>query len=244
MGPRQIPGQAACSPGHHLFRRPDRLSAAITYCWTTEHRQVPEDYAEGEVRIHAADIFYENDSPTLANQRLVLRNETNEFFEKPMYIVTRNFVPPDVKQISFSFCGAGTVAVVDMEAGLVSFVGAIPDHHNEPEGIIPDGKHTLVESSRQFLSEHLRDAVQFIDFCKLSLNIKEHWEYITHFANYEGFKSSNPVVRDDGRYIAFQVARRGDPAGVGGGLLLLTSKPRRRRKGNSDLPACWHQSGW
>jgi hypothetical protein len=35
------------------------------------------------------------------------------------------------------------------------------------------------------------------------------------------YKSSNPVVSDDGKYIAFQMAKLGDPAGVGRGLFLL-----------------------
>ena len=83
------------------------------------------------------------------------------------------------------------------------------------------GKHTLVESSRQFLGEKVRNPVQYIDIWKLSLDGNERWERITHFTDYEGYKSSNPVVSDDGRYIAFQMARRGDPAGVGRGLFLL-----------------------
>ena len=36
-----------------------------------------------------------------------------------------------------------------------------------------------------------------------------------------GYKSSNPVVSDDGRYMAFQVARKGDWAGVGRGILIF-----------------------
>jgi hypothetical protein len=34
----------------------------------------------------------------------------------------------------------------------------------------------------------------------------------------------NPVVSDDGLFIAFQCAKFGDPAGVGRGLLLLDLK--------------------
>ena len=74
---------------------------------------------------------------------------------------------------------------------------------------------------RRDLGQKLRGAVQYIDIWKLSLDGQERWERITHFTDYEGYKSSNPVVSDDGRYIAFQMARRGDPAGVGRGLFLL-----------------------
>jgi len=123
-----------------------------------------------------------------------------------------------------SVYGAGTVSIVDLKTGRIKPISAIPGHHNEPEGIYPDGKHTLVESSRHFAGEKLRNAVQYIDIWKLSLDGKERWERITHFTDYKGYKSSNPVVSDDGRYIAFQMARLGDPAGVGRGLFLLDIK--------------------
>ena len=46
-------------------------------------------------------------------------------------------------------------------------------------------------------------------------------ERITFFADYPGYKSTNPVVSDDGRYMAFQFAKRGDTAGVGRGILIF-----------------------
>ena len=56
---------------------------------------------------------------------------------------------------------------------------------------------------------------------KLALDGSGNTERLTHFNDYPGYKASNPVVSDDGRYIAFQFARVGDPAGVGRGLLVL-----------------------
>jgi len=43
---------------------------------------------------------------------------------------------------------------------------------------------------------------------------------LTHFNDFEGYKASNPVVSTDGRFMAFQLARTVDEAGVGYGLLL------------------------
>ena len=40
-------------------------------------------------------------------------------------------------------------------------------------------------------------------------------------SDYPGYKATNPVVSDDGRYMAFQYAKRGDWAGVGRGILLF-----------------------
>ena len=42
---------------------------------------------------------------------------------------------------------------------------------------------------------------------------------------YTGYKASNPVVSDDGRFMAFQMARSRDPAGVGYGIFLFDLSP-------------------
>jgi hypothetical protein len=207
--------------GAHCFEGPAVSRKNLRIAWTTEYRQYPDTYKDRECRVHVADIVYENGTPKLVNQRQVLSNVTNPFFERPMAIETQNFIAPHETHITMSVYGAGTVSIVDLKTGKIKAVSAIPGHHNEPEGIYPDGKHTLVESSRQFLSEKLRNSVQYIDIWKLSLDGSERWERITHFTDYTGFKSSNPVVSDDGKYIAFQMAKLGDPAGVGRGLFLL-----------------------
>ena len=210
--------------GVHCFEGPAVSRRNLRIAWTTEYRQHPGTYANRECRVHVGDIVYVNGTPKLTNKRLVLSNITNPFFGKPMSIETQNFVGPDETHITLSIYGAGTVAVVDLKTGEIKRISAIPNHHNEPEGIYPDGKHTLVESSRQFIGEKLRSPVQYIDIWKLSLDGSERWERITHFTDYKGYKSSNPVVSDDGKYIAFQMAKLGDPAGVGRGLFLLDIK--------------------
>jgi Tol biopolymer transport system component len=53
---------------------------------------------------------------------------------------------------------------------------------------------------------------------------------MTFFSDYPGYKASNPVVSDDGRYIAFQVAKRGDKAGVGRGILIFDLEMYERTK--------------
>jgi hypothetical protein len=55
---------------------------------------------------------------------------------------------------------------------------------------------------------------------EFSLDGKGLRERLTYFNTYAGYKASNPVVSDDGRYIAFQMARSRDPAGVGFGIFL------------------------
>jgi hypothetical protein len=55
----------------------------------------------------------------------------------------------------------------------------------------------------------------------LSLDGRHAWERLTHFNTYPGYKASNPVVSDDGRLMAFQMAKSSDPAGVGYGIFLF-----------------------
>jgi hypothetical protein len=43
---------------------------------------------------------------------------------------------------------------------------------------------------------------------------------VTFFNTYPGYKASNPVVSDDGKFMAFQMAKSSDPAGVGYGTFL------------------------
>jgi len=43
---------------------------------------------------------------------------------------------------------------------------------------------------------------------------------LTHFNDFEGYKAPNPVVSTDKGFMAFQLARTVDEAGVGYGLLL------------------------
>jgi hypothetical protein len=43
---------------------------------------------------------------------------------------------------------------------------------------------------------------------------------LTFFSEYPGFIASNPVVSDDGRFMAFQMAMSKDAAGVGYGIFV------------------------
>ena len=45
-------------------------------------------------------------------------------------------------------------------------------------------------------------------------------ERLTYFADVPTYRASNPVVSDDGRYMAFQMGRSGVAAGIGYGLFL------------------------
>ena len=173
---------------------------------------------------HMADIVYDAGMPKLANQKKILDKKDLPF---KCDIETQNFRPPEEKELTFSGYGyQGTeVLGLDLETGKVINYSNAPGQYDEPEGIFPDGKYTLVECDK-----HILKGSQYDDLYKLALDGSGSTERLTHFNDYPGYKASNPVVSDDGRYIAFQFARVGDPAGVGRACSSWTSSATRRRK--------------
>lgn len=165
----------------------------------------------------AADIVYEDGKPKLANTEKILDKNDLPF---ETGLETQNFRPPDEKELIFTAYGyQGTeVCGLDLETGKVVNYSNAPDRYDEPEGIFPDGKYTLVECNKHM---DVAEGIQEIDIYKLALDGSGKLERMTFFADYPGFKATNPVVSDDGRYMAFQVAKKGDPAGVGRGILVM-----------------------
>jgi hypothetical protein len=164
---------------------------------------------------YMADVIFENQTPKLANKKKILDKKDLPF---KCDIETQNFRPPDEKELIFSaYNYQGTeVMGLDIETGKVVNYSQAPNQYDEPEGIFPDGKYTLVECDK-----HNPKGTQQIDIYKLALDGSGETTRLTFFADYPDYKASNPVVSDDGRFIAFQVAKKGDVAGVGRGILIL-----------------------
>src|SRR2546422_5291126 len=175
--------------------------------------EYPNDLPAGASRMQEADIIYENGPPKLAGQRVILDSGDLPF---KCTMETQNFVPPDEKKLTFSAYGyQGTdVGVVDLATKKVANLTNSPGEYDEPEGIFPDGKFTLVECDKQN-----KKGSSYVDIWKLRMDGTGYAERLTFFSDYAGFKSSNPVVSDDGRFMAFQMAKSKDPAGVGYGIL-------------------------
>ncbi|MHC4322875.1 MAG: hypothetical protein ACYSUX_01230 [Planctomycetota bacterium] len=173
---------------------------------------------------YMADIVYKDGKPGLANRKKILDRRDLPF---ETGLETQNFRPPDEKELIFSAYGyQGTeVMGLDIETGKVVNYSQAPNQYDEPEGIFPDGKHTLVECDK-----HSGKGIHYNDIYKLALDGSGRTERITFFADYRGYKSTNPVVSDDGRYMAFQFAKRGDMAGVGRGILVFDLESYEKAK--------------
>jgi Tol biopolymer transport system component len=206
---RPVPLGTKCSEGPAVSRK--RLHIA----WTHVAEQYPDELPKGVSQMFEGDIVYdEKGTPRLANQRLVLDSRDLPF---KCTLETQNFRPPEEKELTFSaYNYQGTeVMGVDLATKRVTNYSNAPDQYDEPEGIFPDGQSTLVECDRQ---NH--GGWQRVDLWKLRLDGTGQSERLTHFSDYPGYKASNPVVSDDGHYMAFQTARTTEAAGVGHGIFI------------------------
>jgi hypothetical protein len=203
-----VPLGVKCSEGPAVSRK--RMHIA----WAHVAQQYPDELAKGESRMQEADIVYENGAPKLANQKIIIASRDLPF---KCTLEPQNFRPPEERELTFSAYGyQGTdVCGIDLAAKKITNYSNAPNQYDEPEGIFPDGQYTLVECDRQN-----RKGSNHVDLWKLKLDGSGSTERLTYFSDYPGYKASNPVVSDDGRFMAFQMAKSKDPAGVGYGIFV------------------------
>ncbi|MGD0382746.1 MAG: hypothetical protein ABSA77_04425 [Thermoguttaceae bacterium] len=197
-----------CSEGPAVSRK--RLHIA----WAHVAEQYPSELAKGQSRIQEADIVYENGAPKLANQKIIIESRDLPF---KCTLEPQNFRPREERELTFTAYGyQGTeVCGIDLATKKVVNYSNAPGQYDEPEGIFPDGQYTCVECDRQN-----RKGSNYVDLWKLKLDGSGKMERMTYFSDYPGYKSSNPIVSDDGRYMAFQMAKSKDQAGVGYGIFI------------------------
>lgn len=201
--------ETKCSEGPAVSRKNMKIA------WTIMDDQYPEKLKPNQYLIYMADIVYDNGVPKLVNKKLLIDNLQTPYLRS---IETQNFVPPLENTMTFSGYGYQSTEVMlyNIETGAITNMSNADKQYDEPEGIFPDGKYTLVECDKQNLqgSNH-------VDLWKLKLDGSGEMERLTFFSDYKGFKASNAVISDDGKFMTFQMARSTDLAGVGYGIFLL-----------------------
>lgn len=198
-----------CSEGPAVSRR------RLHFAWTHVSAQYPDRMPRGSSLMQEADLVYEDGTPKLANTRLIIDSRELPF---QCTLETQNFRPPDERELTFStYRYQGTeVFGIDLVTKKLTNHSNAPGQYDEPEGVFPDGRFTLVESDRQ---NH--QGSTHVDLWKLALDGSGMMERLTFFSEYPGYKASNGVVSDDGRFVAFQLAKSTDDAGVGYGIFVL-----------------------
>ena len=173
---------------------------------------------DGASRLIIADLDLSDSLPKLINQKIVYESP-----DRNCTIEAQDFYDDDSKMTFTCYepNGCASVMGIDLKTMAVTNFSNKPKTYNEVEGIIPGGKYTLVEADRQCESLGGNRGSGNIDIWKLGLDgTGKDFVRLIKFNDYEGFKSSNPVVSTDGKYMAFQLANTKDPAGVGYGILI------------------------
>jgi len=212
------------NPGSKPVKLDQRMSegAALSkksmkISFTETPAQNPE-LPKGASRLIIADVDLSGAVPRLANKKTVYESpdagcvlEAQDFFANDSKMTFTCYEPK----------GLASVMTIDLATGHVENQSKAPGTYNEVEGIFPDGDHTCVESDRQIQTLGGAAGFRQIDIWKLRLDgTGKDFVRLTHFNDYEGWKASNPVISTDGKFMAFQVARAADEAGVGYGILL------------------------
>jgi hypothetical protein len=213
------------TPGSKPLRFGQRMSegAAISkrnmrIAFSETSSQNPE-LPSGASRLILADVDVSNPAaPKILNHKMVYEGKTRD-----CVIESQDFYDNDSK-MTFSCYepkGMASAMSIDFVTGKVMNLSNAPGTYNEAEGIWPGGKYTLVEADRQVQTLGGAGGFREIDIWKLRIDSGgKDFVRLTRFNDYEGWKASNPVVSSDARFMAFQVAKTADEAGVGYGICL------------------------
>lgn len=211
---KPVPLHTLCAEGPAVSR--SRLKIA----WTHRDRQLPE-LGENRALLLMAEIQYKEGVPRLINERVIFDSKQLPFSVGNSSLETQSLVPPEDVNVTFSVYtingGNNTdVYMVDSENGEYQAITNSPCCYDEPEGIFPDGLYTCVEHAPSDQS-----AWPLIDLFKLKLDGSGAMQRLTHFSDYKGYKASQGVVSDDGKYLCFQVGKDNQEAGVGFGFFIM-----------------------
>jgi len=208
---RPVPLGVRCNEGPAISR------TKLTIAWSEWVDPKPGEGNLAFSKMYAADIVYTGGVPSLANKRLVKDGADMPF---RCTMETQNFVPGREDELVFNTYTEGgqkcDVFSINLTSGALTRYTDSPDIYDEAEGIFPDGKHALVECDVQ-----RPGGPGNLDLWKLALDGSGSQTRLTHFNDVPGYKATNGVVSDDGRYLAFQMGFSGDEPGIGHGIFVM-----------------------
>jgi hypothetical protein len=177
--------------------------------------------------IYMGDLVYTNGIPALQNIDTLVRSQDLPGAVNGWHLETQNFRPPFENELLFNAHFPkveyeAEVMGIDLKTRKIVNYTNRPDRYDEPEGVFPDGKFMMVESTRHYPKRDSgRTTWDYIDLYKLTLDGSGNMERITYFNDKRKYKATNPVVSDDGRFMAFQYSIMGETTGVGHGVLVM-----------------------
>jgi Tol biopolymer transport system component len=210
--------------GEFIWEGPAVSRTVLRIAWAQHHGNYPAQKRYWQIWV--ADIVYSKGKPQIMNQRVVLDNSSGEV--RDAVLEPQNFRPGNEDELTIQSSNGGTeVMMLNIKTGELTNLSNSPDSYDEPEGMFPDGKYTLVESSRHVKKE---STSRNIDLYKLKLDKSGTWERLTYFNTNGKFKATNPVISDDGKFMAFMVARCEEMAGIGHGVYIMDIEKYEKAK--------------
>ena len=211
-GSRPVKLGRKMSEGAAVSKRSTKIAFAIGHA---QDASIPES----GTRLVVAELDTAGGKPALRGERVVFKSD-----DLGCYLEAQDFFDED-RKLTYSCYepeGKASAWTLDLATGERVNQTTSIGFYNEPEGLFPDGAHTCVESDHQSRAFGDPSSFRNIDIWKLRLDgTGRSFTRLTTFNDHEGWKASNPVVARDGRFMAFQVGRTADEAGVGYGILLL-----------------------
>ncbi len=209
-----VPLNTLCAEGPAVSRSKMRIA------WTLRDRQIPE-LGINSAKLYMAEIVYKDGVPMLSNQREIFDSKRLPFKVGDSSLETQSLVPPEDVNVTFTAYtineGNNTdVYMVNSETGEFRPITNSPCCYDEPEGIFPDGLHTLVEHG-----DSGEKAWPLLDLYKLKLDGSGSMQRLTYFTNYKGYKANQGVISDDGKYMSFQIGKDNTEPGEGFGILIM-----------------------
>lgn len=186
--------------------------------------------------IYAGEIDYDNGKAKLKNWKPLFQSSELPSSTKGWDVETQNFRPfKEDELIFYAFGGqfgyqAEVLGYNMKEKAFVNYSNS-EKTYDEAEGTFPSGLEILIESNRHRPNSDGMKEFLTLDIYKMQLNGSGEVERITYFNDNPNYKASNPVVSDDGKYMAFQYALTKDEAGRGRGILILDLEKWERKKG-------------
>ena len=185
--------------------------------------------------VYSGTLEYVNGKPKLKQWRPLFTSADVPSPAKGWDVETQNFHPMNEKELFFySFGGQfgfqAEVLSYNLEEKTFKNYSNSKETYDEAEGIFPDGLNMLIESNRHRPKYKGMKEFLTLDIYKLDLAGDGKVERVTFFNDNPDYKASNPVVSDDGRFMAFQYARVADEAGVGRGILVLDLSKWEKKK--------------
>ena len=211
-GSRPVKLGRRMSEGAAVSKRSTKLAFAVGHAQDDALPETRTQIVVAELDPSAATPALQYEHVAVTSDDPSCRLEAQDFFDDDKKLTYTCYEPE----------GHASVWTIDFATGERVNQSKAIGYYNEVEGIFPDGRHACVESDHQARAFGDPSSSRQIDIWKLGLDGTGHdFTRLTSFNEYEGGKASNPVVSTDGRFMAFQVARTEDLAGVGYGILLL-----------------------